>query len=378
MVCDLESAFHKLYPQVTFHNVVQPASNYFTLMQTANVAHTGPDIEQAITGFNEEQNGPAFVKLNNVLSGATQHSIYELPYSSLNYQPKDGIVIAPVATQAYIGFYNTSLFQKVGIASLPQDWSQLYADCSKLKAIGVTPIEYGNLNLGSPEFYVAMDLSYLLAGVLTPPQWDQLYAGTLAWNSPTIIQQIAAWHKLFTLGCVNSNALTENSPLQVFESGKAAMIADVTPVTFPPAVSKRTGVMPLPYNPKPEKTLVFMSGFGLGATSYGSHVADATAFLKFVDSKQGQTIVGQLADPAISGVASSYANTNPMEKDLVDWAASGTYRLYPFIDNVSQGAVYTTLQTVLPVTMVGQTSPKSAMDSVEKTELSLPSSERRL
>ncbi len=44
---------------------------------------------------------------------------------------------------------------------MPTDWSQLLADCAKLKAIGVTPFIYGNGGQAiGAEFYPWYDMSY--------------------------------------------------------------------------------------------------------------------------------------------------------------------------------------------------------------------------
>ena len=48
-------------------------------------------------------------------------------------------LVMPLETQFYIGFYNKSLFARAGITSVPTDWSQLFAACTKLKAKGVHP-----------------------------------------------------------------------------------------------------------------------------------------------------------------------------------------------------------------------------------------------
>ncbi len=377
-------AFEKLHPGIKIKWITEPsnASAYFSLVHTSNIAHNGPDIEYLWTGYYVEQNTPWLIKLNSVIPLTTQRNLFEPQYSSANYNTQDGIYLAPTFTQFYIGIYNTTLFAKADIKSPPHDWSQLYNDCGKLKAIGVTPTEYGN-DIGlSSGFYVAFDLGYLLAGVLSPAQWDGLYTGKVPWNEPAIVNQVARWVKLYKMGCTNSNALTETNPLRPIANGKAAMYINgdwnVTTATFPESVVKHLGVFTPPYSVLPKHNLVIMSGAGLAPTSYGSHIADSVAFLKFLETDQGQANFTTEYDPELKHIPAKYVKTDTQDKTLLHWAASGNYQLYPFIDNVTQPAVYSTAQKVLPAAFVGQMSAKAAMDDIEQTEKSLPANERQL
>ena len=378
------NAFEKLHPGIKIDFISEPSNSdsYFSLIHTSNIAHRGPDIEYLWTGYYVEQNAPWLVKLNSVIPAATQKDLFEPQYSSANYNTKDGIYLAPTYTQFYVGIYNTTLFAKAGITSPPADWSQLYSDCGKLKAIGVTPIEYGN-DIGlSSGFYAAFDLGYLLAGVLSPAQWNGLYTGKIPWNEPAIVKQLASWTKLYKMGCTNSNVLTETNPLPPIASGKAAMYINgdwnATTGTFPASVVKHLGVFSPPYSATPKHNLVIMSGAGFAATSYGSHIPDAVAFLKFLETNEGQANFTTEYDPELMHIPASYVKTDAQDKTLLSWASSGKYALYPFIDNVTQPAVYSTAQSVLPAAFVGQMSAKAAMDDIEQTEKSLPASERQL
>ena len=97
----------------------------------------------------------------------------------------------PLENQFYIGFYNKADFAKAGVTSVPTDWSQLYAACTKLKKAGYTPLVYGNGGqpLGAT-FYPWYDMSYMMIGSYSVSQWQGLYSGSIPWTSPTITAQL--------------------------------------------------------------------------------------------------------------------------------------------------------------------------------------------
>src|SRR5690606_27042962 len=138
----------------------------------------------------------------------------------------------------------------------------LYDACDKLKSIGVTPMEFGDLSLGTPQFYVAFDLGYMLAGVFTPEQvTGDLYSGQMPWNNDALVGQLEKWQELYTRGCTNGNVLTEAHPYDAFTSSKAAMLTTVTPADIPAEMTDKVSVMPLPYNETvDDQPFTFMSG----------------------------------------------------------------------------------------------------------------------
>ena len=118
-------------------------------------------------------------------------------------------------------------FSAVAFCSVPTDWNQLFAACKKLKAAGYLPLTYGNGGqpLGA-EFYPWYDMSYLMAGILTPAQWKGLYTGQIPWTSPKVVAQVSKWASLPKKGCTNKDVLTKTNILGAFTKGQAAMISD--------------------------------------------------------------------------------------------------------------------------------------------------------
>ncbi len=351
-------------------------------MHTANLAHNGPDIEYLWPGYYTEQNIPWLVKLNAYFPHKTLTRLVEPAFSALGYNIANGLYAAPVVEQYYIGLYNKKLFAKAGINSPPRDWSELYADCGKLKAIGVSPLDWGNQqdNGSSNVPYVAFELSYLLANALTPQQYLDLYTGKTPWTSPRLVSQVEHWAELYKRGCTNANALSNPNAFSTFIQGKAAMLISgdwaLAPGNLlPNSVLRNTAPFAPPFSDEPTHALVMMSSYSYAATSYSPHLADAVAFVTFVDSPTAQRLLATQFNPALSGLPIP-PTLNSQHRLLLSWTQHGN-NLYPFIDNLLQPAVYSTAQSVLPQAFVGQNSAQAALKSIESSVKALPESQRK-
>ena len=192
----------------------------------------------------------------------------------------------PLETQFYIGFYNKSLFKKAGITSVPTDWTQLFADCEALKAMGIQPMVYGNGGQAiSTEFYPWYDMSYLMIGAHSLASWKGLYDGTIPWTSSANVDQLKKWATLEKDGYTNSDVLTNTANIQQFEKGKAAMMVDGTWDTAQYTSTMGTNVAAFvpPYSNTPIKGVVEYPGDGFSVMKYSKNKADAFKFFDFLD-----------------------------------------------------------------------------------------------
>jgi raffinose/stachyose/melibiose transport system substrate-binding protein len=177
----LVAAYEKLHSNIKITVVSQPANNYFALLKAAAISHTGPDISNQWTGLYDLKYEKDLVNLKPYLTAKQLASVNGAQYEAPNFDASNGILVIPISNAFYIGFYNKALFRKAGIAAPPTNWSELRSDCSKLKAIGVAPMQYGltgSLVLGA-QFYPWFDMSYLMIGAFSPTQWRGLYTGTI-------------------------------------------------------------------------------------------------------------------------------------------------------------------------------------------------------
>lgn len=133
----------------------------------------------------------------------------------------------PWATQAQpMVYYNKDDFTKAGIAAAPTTWSDFLADCGKLKAVGITPIEIGGG--GTDTWADAFPLVAAVSADLYPSDptfLADLASGKASFTDPGFV---AAAQKVATLaadgyldkaGLSRSYANTE----QAFRDNKAAM-----------------------------------------------------------------------------------------------------------------------------------------------------------
>ena len=228
---NLAKAFEQANKNVTVNVVSQPADNYFALLQAAAVSKTGPDLAVMWTGLFTLQYKEFLTNLKGKIPAADLARIdpNALKWTSDQFNAANGPYVIPLENQFYIGFYNKADFAKAGVTSVPTDWSQLFAACTKLKKAGFMPFTYGNGGqpLGA-EFYPWYDMSYMMIGAHPVTDWQQLYSGQIPWTSSANEAQLTQWAKLKSAGCTNSDVLTKTDNLGDFESGKAAMMVDGT------------------------------------------------------------------------------------------------------------------------------------------------------
>ena len=162
---NLVAAFEKKNPSIKINVVSQPGSNYFQLLQAAWIAHTAPDLSVQWTGLFDTKYENQLLNLKQYFTTAELSKVSGAKWASSNFDPAQGLLVMPLENQFYMGFYNKALFKKAGVMTVPTDWSQLFAACTKLKAAGITPIVYGaDPQAIGPNPYPYYDLSYIAAG----------------------------------------------------------------------------------------------------------------------------------------------------------------------------------------------------------------------
>ena len=375
---NLAKAFHKLHPNITVKVVSQDASNYFAQLQAAAISKNGPDLAVMWTGLFTLQYKSFLTNLKGEIPAADLARVdpNALKWTSNSFDPANGPYVIPLENQFYIGFYNKADFAKAGVASVPTDWSQLYAACAKLKKAGFTPIVYGNGGqpLGAT-FYPWYDMSYMMIGAYSVTQWLGLYSGSIPWTSATIKSQLADWTKLHSTGCTNSDVVTNTNNLGQFESGKAAMMVDGTWDTakFTSALGNKVAAFVPPFSNNPIKGVVDFAGDGISQMTYSQHPTQDGMFLEFMTTPQAAAIVNAAGlIPAINGTST----TNPVNQQMLEFVSQQHMTVYPMLDNVVQGNIVSTGQKFLPSVLGGKVSVTSALSALLTTLNQLPSSQR--
>jgi raffinose/stachyose/melibiose transport system substrate-binding protein len=363
-------------PSIKINVVSQPASNYFSLLQAAAISKNGPDLAVMWTGLYALQYSSYLVNLKGKVPAASLAKLEGLNWMSPGFNAANGPLVLPLETQFYIGFYNKALFAKAGIKSVPTDWTQLYAACTKLKAIHVTPLTYGNGGqaLGA-EFYPWYDMSYMMIGTHSVADWKGLYNGSIPWTSSANVTALANWHKLNSMGCTNPDVLTKTNNIQDFESGKAAMLMDGTwdTLQYTKSMGSKVAAFVPPFSTKPITGVVQFPGDGISAMSYSSHQAQDIKFLTFMTSAKAASIINAAGlIPDIAGTKTS----NAVNQQMLNFVTVGHLKPYPMLDNVVQANVVNAGSKVLPTVLNGQDTPTGAMANMKQTLLQLPASQR--
>ena len=377
-LANLAKAFHKLHPNITVNVVSQPATNYFAQLQAAAISKTGPDLAVMWTGLFTLQYKDFLVNLRGKVPAADLARVdpNALKWTSDSFNAANGPYVIPLENQFYIGFYNKAAFQRAGVTAVPTDWSQLFADCRKLRTAGFTPITYGNGGqpLGA-EFYPWYDMSYMMIGSYSVSQWLGLYSGRIPWTSATNAAQLAQWSQMKRAGCTNSDVLTNTNNLGQFETGKAAMMIDGTWDTqkFTQALGSKVAAFVPPFSSAPINGVVDFAGDGLSQMTYAKHSAEATEFLKFMTTSQAASIINAAGlIPAIEGTTTS----NPVNQEMLNFVSQNHMTVYPMLDNVVQPNVVSTGSKFLPSVLNGSISAKQALQNLQTTLTQLPTSNR--
>jgi ABC-type glycerol-3-phosphate transport system substrate-binding protein len=375
---NLAKAFHKLHPNITVDVVSQPASNYFALLEAKAISRNGPDLAVMWTGLFTLQYKGFLQNLKGLVPASALARVdpNALKWTSNSFNAANGPYVIPLENQFYIGFYNKADFAKAGVTSVPTDWSQLYAACTKLKNAGFTPLVYGNGGqpLGAT-FYPWYDMSYMMIGAYSVSQWQGLYSGSIPWTSPTITAQLTDWVKLHSSGCTNPDVVTNTDNLGQFESGKAAMMVDGTWDTakFTSALGSKVAAFVPPYSNTPIKGVVDFAGDGLSMMSYSPHKTQAAEFLTFMTTKQAAAIINAAGlIPAVVGTSTS----NPVNQQMLNFVSQDHMTVYPMLDNMVQGNIVNIGSKFLPSVLGGSESITKAQQAMQTTLEQLPANQR--
>ena len=372
----LITAFERLNPNITINDVAQPGTNYFQLLQSSAISGNGPDLAVMWTGVYDLQYSSFLVNLKGNVPAKDLAKMEGLQWEAPNFNASRGAYVMPLETQFYIGFYNKKLFKEAGIAKVPTDWSQLYADAKLLKAKGIQPLVYGNGGQAiSTEFYPWYDMSYLMIGAHSLASWKGLYDGAIPWTSSTNVAQLKRWATLQKDGYTNTDVLTNTANIQQFEKGKAAMLVDGTWDTaqYTHAMGSNVAAFVPPFSVTPIKGVVEYPGDGFSVMKWSKHKAAAFKFLDFLTTAQAGGIINRAGlIPDIKGLTTS----NPVNQEMLNFVTKDHMTPYPMMDNYIQVNVGDAADKVLPAVLANQESPLAALQNMAQAWQQLPASQR--
>jgi len=363
------TAFQQKYPWITVTSV--PSKTDTAVLQAIN-SGTAPDV--AVEGIPDNSakycSTKAYLDLGPFIKQDNLNLASIVPPGALAYTGYQGDqCMLPMLTDAYGLYYNTSLFQKAGITTPPQTYSELFADAKKLtqfnpdgsiKVAGFLPLQSGDYELANFE-----------NGIYSGAQWyDSSGKSTLA-SDPRFatmlqsVKQMTDWFGYDKLNRFFSGAGGENaefSPSNAFENGKLAMVVDG---------EWRVGFIKNDKSNVPYATAPFpvaddspqLYGVGqIGGTTIGipkdtAHPAEAWLLVKYLSldaqAEQGlaeqlhnvPTVFSALQDPALTGdphfatFLKIFANPNSRYKQISTLGLADVTLFDAFADKYVAGLV---------------------------------------
>ena len=128
-----------------------------------------------------------------------------------------------------------------------------------------------------------------------------------------------------------------------------------------------------PFSDNPIKGVVEFAGQGFGLTSYSKNQVAAAAFLTYMTTDAAAKVVdGAGLIPNVNGSVT----TNPVNQEMLDFAAKQGYARYPMLDNVLQGDVVDAGSKILPAILGGKTSVTSGLNQMAQVWKNLPADNR--
>ena len=128
-----------------------------------------------------------------------------------------------------------------------------------------------------------------------------------------------------------------------------------------------------PFSDKPIKGVVEFAGQGLAMTNYSKNQKAAAKFLEFMTTDAAAKIVdGVGLIPNVNGSSTS----NPVNQQMLDFAAKQGFTRYPMLDNVLQGDVVDAGNKVIPAILGGKTKVEAGLKQLAQVWNSLPADKK--
>jgi raffinose/stachyose/melibiose transport system substrate-binding protein len=279
------------------------------------------------------------------------------------------ILGVPWNSGAYFMYYNKSLLAKAGIAKPPATYDELFADCKKLQAKGITP-----LAMGAKDGYDTSNLfTTNLGSTLGVGDLQKMLKRKLPYDAPAVVAALDPILKLTdpSTGCTSTNALGEDQlhGTQDFQAGKAAMTPyfSLALTTLQGALGKKLGIAKLPLSGK-GPLLKVAGGYpgnpfdGWVIPKDSKNAAMAWEFIKLATdasaNKSSQKLMG--FSPAVTSVQKGL--TDPLQKAAAALASNPSI---PELDQVMPNTIANFLYRQFALAQEGKQSAKATMSAIE-------------
>jgi ABC-type glycerol-3-phosphate transport system substrate-binding protein len=362
----IDKAFEQKYPDVKIDHVGVPYDQFFQKLRAAIAAKQGPDVVTLYPGLFAADYEQGLQPLDDLLTPQVKRDTTLLDIS----RAPDGHTYAvPFTVYGFVYYGNKELLSQAGIDTPPTTWSDLLADCGKLKSAGIPAIS------GAWKDGYLLDWFQYIYGdmLLDPAATAEITAAKLPFNDPRMVQALSLAQQMDKAGCFapGSDDRTLQDMDDQFTAGKAAMLLDVglpdRITTFAKGIGiENVEVFAPPMVPGSAYTSQLIDvgpNSGYGITKWTKNAAAARAYVSFLLSSQAQGIMWKVNHRLPNNTTVKMSGSNPAENQL--------FHLLGLPDNHTiylaiPASVSAVLERQAASVVHGSTSAQSAADQMEQ------------
>lgn len=352
-------------------------------LEAAFASHNTPDLMNLYSGqFTNAYTKvllplTSFVAKTPGLYGSIPESVWNIECTKYQCNGGKGTILGvPWNSGAYYLFYNKALLAKAGIAQPPATYTQLFADCTKLRAAGVLP-----LSMGASDGYDTSNVfTSNLVSTLGPGDMSAILAGKLGYDNPKLVAALQPVLQLTSPStkCTSTDALGQDQlhGINAFQAGQAAMTPyfGLQLATFKQALGTKLGVAPLPLSGS-GPLLHVNNGYagnpfdGWVIPKGSQNVAMAWKFIQIAsDAAANRTSQSEMGlSPAVTSVVARLRD--PLQKTAAKLAANPAI---PELDQVMPGTFAIFMYKQLGLGQEGKQSAEQTLKALQQYAVSQP------
>ncbi len=229
----------------------------------------------------------------------------------------------PWSQSVQVVYYNKRLFQQAGITAEPTTYDELVAAADRLKAAGITPIEFG----GSVNWHVMRLLDNLLETECGPEKVDQLTSRAASWAGEPCADAAFTELKEWSDNYINQGfiGIDNDESSALFYTGRAAMAFEgdwfTTQIIDGGGNIDEVGIFPFPTGTN--RLYGFSNGMYIGARS--AHPDEAAKFIDYLTSPDVQREVdGVFAATSVTKGVTPPPDAGPIRQRFADLVAGAS------------------------------------------------------
>ncbi|GGI45865.1 bicyclomycin resistance protein [Paenibacillus marchantiophytorum] len=301
--------------------------------------------------------------MDDIMSKELKDDIY--PYLMESSKMKGTQYTVPYVATIRQLYYNKDIFNEVGITQPPKDWKSLEEDARKIKE--TKQVDGFGVDLTDNEIWAYLSYFFYGAG----GGW--MKNGEWAINSPENVEGITFLKDLYEKGLTDSEptVTTRDEKQRILGNGKLGMLISgnyfetVVPQEYP---GLKWGKGPIPVKEGQTPLVLGVQDVLMSFKTDHTNKEALSKFLDFMyeDARYEEFVLREGFLPTIRTVGSKLAKDDPSMKQNLD--AIKTAKFYP-IQDPAWSAVLNATRNMGQTVLLGQTSPKQALDRLQQIAL---------